>query len=140
MIENKTFIQLIKYGLVGAFNTLLTLATIYICKSLIGISPMVSNIIGYIVGLINSFIWNKNWVFCSHKGYTREAIKFIIGFGVCFALQFTIVYVLSYHSPLGSMLWHIGSIAFSGYGLATLIGMVFYTAANFIYNRLITFK
>ena len=107
MIDRKTALQIIKYGLVGVFNTLLTLATIYICKSLIGISPMVSNVIGYIVGLINSFIWNKNWVFRSDKGYTREAVKFAVGFGACFALQFVIVYTLSYHSALGTMLWHI---------------------------------
>lgn len=140
MINRKTTLQIIKYGFVGAFNTLLTLATIYICKSFIGISPMISNVIGYIVGLINSFIWNKNWVFRSDNGYAREAIKFVIGFGLCFALQFLIVYILSYLTPLGSMLWHIGPIAVSGYGVATIIGMVFYTIANFIYNRLITFK
>jgi putative flippase GtrA len=38
------------------------------------------------------------------------------------------------------MLWHIGPIAISGYGLATLIGMVFYTVANFLYNRFVTFR
>ena len=140
MIDRKTALQIIKYGLVGVFNTLLTLATIYICKSLIGISPMVSNVIGYIVGLINSFIWNKNWVFRSDKGYTREAVKFAVGFGGSFALQFVIVYSLSYHSALGSMLWHIGPIAVSGYGVATIIGMVFYTVANFLYNRFVTFR
>lgn len=140
MIDRKTALQIIKYGLVGVFNTLLTLATIYICKSLIGISPMVSNVIGYIVGLINSFIWNKNWVFRSDKGYTREAVKFAVGFGACFALQFVIVYTLSYHSALGTMLWHIGPIAISGYGVATLIGMVFYTVASFLYNRFVTFR
>lgn len=140
MIDRKTTLQIIKYGFVGAFNTLLTLATIYICKSFIGISPMISNVIGYIVGLINSFIWNKNWVFRSDNGYAREAIKFVIGFGLCFALQFVIVYSLSYHSVLGTMLWHIGPIAVSGYGVATIIGMVFYTVANFLYNRFVTFR
>jgi putative flippase GtrA len=126
--------------LVGCLNTGITLGVIFLCKSLLGVNPYVSNALGYVAGLINSFIWNKNWVFKSQKGYSREAIKFAVGFGACFALQFVIVYTLSYHSALGTMLWHIGPIAISGYGLATLIGMVFYTVANFLYNRFVTFR
>ena len=38
------------------------------------------------------------------------------------------------------MLWHLGRYTLSGYGVATLAGMVFYTVANFLYNRLIAFR
>lgn len=140
MFDSKTTIQIIKYGLVGAMNTCLTLGVIALCKSILGISPMLSNTIGYIIGLINSFLWNKKWVFNSSKGYTREAIKFSIGFGICFGIQFIVVYILSYHTILSEKLWVVGPVTISGYGLATLIGMVLYTTANYIYNRLFAFR
>lgn len=139
-MHNKTITQLFRYGIVGAMNTMLTLAIIYLCKSILGISPMLSNIIGYAAGLVNSFLWNKKWVFNSHKGYTREAVKFVSGFALCFAAQFLIVYILAYHTSLACRLWHLGPVALSGYGVATLIGMMFYTTANYLYNRLFAFR
>ncbi len=140
MRKRDTLLHFVKYGLVGVLNTLITLATIYLCKSIIGIDPMLSNAIGYAAGLINSFVWNKRWVFRSTSGYMREAAKFALGWGVCYCIQFAIVYMLSYHTVLGAMLWHVGNVAISGYGVATLIGMVAYTVSNYLYNRCITFR
>ena len=87
MNEKKTLIQFLKYGFVGCINTAITLGVIFMCKSLLGINEYVANILGYTAGLINSFIWNKTWVFKSKKGYRREAVKFGIGFGVCYGIQ-----------------------------------------------------
>ena len=138
--KHKTIIQFIKYMLVGCLNTGITLGVIFLCKSLLGINPYVSNALGYVAGLINSFIWNKNWVFKSQKGYSREAIKFAVGFGVCYALQLLVVYALN-STAFGAYEWQIfGILTLSGYGVATLLGNVVYTLANFIYNRFVTFK
>lgn len=136
----KTVIQFVKYALVGVMNTLVTLIVIYVTKSFLGIKPMGANAIGYVCGLINSFIWNKRWVFRSQKDFKREAVKFMAGFGLCYALQFVIVWVLTYRTPLGAMQWEIQGMAFSGYAVATLAGNIGYTATNFIYNRMVTFK
>ena len=51
-----------KYVIVGCMNTAITLGVIFVCKSLLDVNPYLSNALGYIAGLINSFIWNKNWV------------------------------------------------------------------------------
>ena len=140
MKEKKTLIQFLKYGLVGCINTAITLGVIFLCKSLLGINEYVANILGYTAGLINSFIWNKTWVFKSKKGYRREAVKFGIGFGGCYGIQLLVVFLLN-SSALGDMQWNIlGVFTLSGYGVATLIGNVVYTLANFIYNRMVTFK
>ena len=138
--KKETLIQFIKYGMVGAMNTLVTLGVIFICKTFLGWNLYLSNALGYIAGVINSFIWNKTWVFRSQKGVIGEATKFLIGFGVCYLLQLLAVYALTEWSQLGSMKWTICGFVIGGYGVATLIGNVVYTLANFIYNRLITFK
>lgn len=133
-------IQFAKYALVGVMNTLVTLIVIYVTKSFLGIKPMGANAIGYVCGLINSFIWNKTWVFRSQKDFKREALKFMVGFGLCYLLQFVIVWALTYRTPLGEMQWVIAGMTFSGYAVATLAGNVGYTVANFIFNRTVTFK
>lgn len=54
-----TTIQLVKYGLVGVSNSLVTLVVIFLCDEVMGLKLMLADVIGYIAGLINSFIWNK---------------------------------------------------------------------------------
>ena len=132
-------VQLIKYGIVGVMNTLLTLCVIFVCKSLCGINPYVSNVIGYVAGVINSFIWNRRWVFRSNGALSRQALHFLLGFAICYIVQLTVVWLLN-RSAFGDIEVAIGSFTLSGYGLATLIGTIVYTLSNFVYNRVITFK
>lgn len=140
LAAKKGVLQFIKYVVVWCINTAITLIVIFVCKSLLNIDPYIANAIGYAVGLINSFIWNKNWVFKSQKGYSREAIKFVVGFGLCYGLQLLVVYLMN-SAEFGQYEWDIyGIFTISGYGIATLIGNVVYTIANFVYNRMITFK
>ena len=132
--------QFVKYAIVGVMNTLLTLFVIYICKSFLNINPYVSNAIGYAVGLINSFLWNRSWVFRAKDGkISHQALKFIIGFAVCYAIQFFIVWSLN-QSSFGKIEITFLGFVFSGYGIATLIGNVAYTLCNFIFNRMVAFK
>ncbi|MDE5629616.1 MAG: GtrA family protein [Muribaculaceae bacterium] len=132
-------VQFIKYCLVGVLNTLITFGVIYLCKSLLEMNLYVSNALGYICGVINSFLCNKQWVFHSKGSYRREAVKFLVGFGVCYALQFAVVWMLT-QSQFGSLEFLIFGIVLSGYGIATVLGNVVYTLANFVYNRTIAFK
>lgn len=132
--------QFMRYLFVGVINTLVTLVVIYICKSVLGMNQWISNAIGYVAGLINSFVWNKNWVFKSHHDAVMEAVKFGIGFLICYGIQFFVVWFIDTPMALGDLVWHFGFWTLSGYGIATLVGMGVYTVCNFIYNRLITFK
>ena len=137
--QSAPIVQLVKYALVGCINTLITLGLIFVCKSLLGINDYVSNAIGYAAGLINSFIWNKNWVFNSRGDYHREMVVFFVGFAICYALQFLTVWLIN-QSWFGDTEYDLGFFVISGYGIATLIGNVVYTCANFIFNRAVTFK
>lgn len=137
----QNIIQFVKYAIVGVMNTVVTFVVIFIMKSVLGVNPLVSNAIGYVAGLINSFIWNKRWVFQSKKGAGREAVKFLIGFGVCYGIQLFVVWALTYRTPLGEMTWDLaGIMTVSGYAVATIAGNVVYTVSNYVYNRLITFR
>ncbi|MDE6826408.1 MAG: GtrA family protein [Paramuribaculum sp.] len=137
--RKQNILQFARYIAVGCSNTLLTLIVIFLCKDFLHINLWVSNAIGYIAGFVNSFFWNKHWVFHSHGSFIKEALKFVSGFVVCYCLQLGATWLLTVHSPLAQGEWSIFGFVISGYGLSTLLGMVVYTVANFFYNRAITF-
>lgn len=138
IIKNKEIKRFIKYCLVGGLNTLICLGVIFLCKSVLGVNIYLSNVLGYSCGVVNSFIWNKQWVFNSEGRLHREAVKFLIGCGLCYLIQLGIIYLLMRTSLKDTEIL-IAGFTLSGYGISTLIGNIVYTVCNFIYNRRITF-
>ena len=115
--------QFIRYCIVGVLNTLVTLGVIYLCKSMLGWNLYVSNALGYIAGVTNSFFCNKQWTFKSKGHYRREAVRFLLGFGICYALQFILVWMLT-QSPFGKYDFMFFGVVISGYGIATLLSLI----------------
>lgn len=137
--DGQILAQIVKYGAVGVLNTFLTLFVIFLCKSVMGVNEYASNALGYIVGFVNSFFCNKKWVFHSKGGYVGEGLKFCLGFLVCYCAQLAVVWSIN-QSWFGDTEYDIwGIFVLSGYGIATLIGNVVYSACNFLYNKFVTF-
>ena len=63
-------IQLVRFGLVGATNTALTLATYAAVMALDGPVPL-AGAIGWGVGAVNGFVLNRAWTF---RGAARGAL------------------------------------------------------------------
>ncbi len=123
----ETIKQALKYGVVGVGNTIITAVVIWIMMKLLGFSDVISNITGYIAGLLNSFIWNKQWTFKSSIGWVSSAVRFGLVFVVCYLMQ------------LGVLLYLNKNLTIDTY-YNQLIAMVFYTVINFIMNKYFTFK
>lgn len=140
MAHRNTYTQFVKFLAVGCLNTGVTLIVIALCKSLLGVNPYLSNFIGYAAGLVNSFVWNRQWVFRAKGAVQGQALRFLGSFVVCYALQLGVVWVLENRTPLGAMTWQIGSYTLSGYGVATVLAMGVYTVANFLINKLFSFS
>ena len=144
--------HVIKYGIVGVFNTLLTAVTIWVMMYWVfqagkeeNVSPVVitiSNITGFIAGLINSFFWNRKWTFQSKNRWEKEFIKFITAFLICYIPQLFLVNFLNTALSGPDFLFTIGNYTFNisiAY-ICQLIGIVFYTSINFLLNKYYTFK
>jgi len=139
----QTFIQLLKYGVIGVFNTLITLVTFYLLNTKLGLSYGISNVTGYILGVINSFLWNRNWVFKTNNDFRREFVLFVCGFLMCLALQLCVSWIL-----LEGLRWKnlpddiipFFPMAKAGQNIVMVVAMVSYTIANYIYNRTVTFR
>ncbi len=128
IIRKKTTVQLIKFAMVGVLNTTLSLAVIYALMTFFHVGVYTSNIWGYIVGIINSFIWNKVWVFRKNGGTIyREIFSFLVVFALCYGIQFM------------SLRLMIEKLSLNSY-LAQLLAMGVYTIVNFILNKCVTFR
>lgn len=56
-------LQLVRYGAVGASNTLIGFGIYALCVDLLGIQYEVSLTIAYLVGAVNGYFLNRRWTF-----------------------------------------------------------------------------
>lgn len=124
---NKSILQLIKFGIVGVSNTLLTAIVIWIMLKKLNTSDYLANITGYIVGLINSFIWNRKWTFQSKSNVSSTFVKFIVIFALSYLFQLGALYLLLNFTTIDSY-------------ICQLMSMAAYTGSNFVLNKFYTFK
>ena len=115
--------EFLRYNLVGIANTIVGFSIIF-SLMFIGISPIVSNLIGYIFGVMLSYYLNSRYTFNSSKSKSK-AIRF---FGVLF---------ISYLLNLIALQWFL---TFVNPYIAQLFAMIIYTINSFLLMKLIVFK
>jgi putative flippase GtrA len=78
----------------GLLNAVVSLSTIYFCLSS-GVSPLMSNISGYAVGLLVSFTLSKAFVFESRRRTGPELGRFVVAFILSFGANLVVLGVLT---------------------------------------------
>jgi len=68
--------QAIRFVIVGVINTIVGYGS-YVIFVYLGIYYLIANILSYVVGTINSYIWNKYFTFKSKKRSFPELLRFI---------------------------------------------------------------
>lgn len=123
-----TIAQFSKFVFVGLLNTAISLAVFYLLYNLFAVDYTISNLLSYIVGVINSFFWNKLWVFRRGTQWMiRESLTFLLVFAVSYGIQYLL---------LRALVEQIGIDP----NWAQLPAMAAYTIVNYLLNRYITFK
>ena len=90
--------------------------------------PGLSNAVGYIAALINSFIWSKLWVFQTRNtNLWREMLYFGVAFLIAYGSQFAFFKTMIFRADVNEY-------------LVQFLGLFIYGAVNFIMNRRLTFK
>ena len=124
---NDGVIRFIKFGMVGVINTLVNWIIFFILNAF-GMYYILANIIAYILGTVNSYLWNTLWVFkYKDKASTETTIKFIILNLIGLGLNTGILYVLVDLCNLNK---------FIGLVITTAIVMII----NYIVNKLWVFS
>ena len=91
--------QFIKFSLVGASNTLLSLGFYYLFLYAFGWHYQLSNAVSFFLSVINAYFWNSRFVFRPAEGYTpKQHImafgKSLVSYGGTFALNVALLSLL----------------------------------------------
>ncbi|MFX0205807.1 MAG: GtrA family protein [Candidatus Hodarchaeota archaeon] len=111
--------RLLKFLFVGSTGTMITLSLLYILTEFAGLWYPISLAIGWMVGFLNNFFWNRKWTFKVEKGKVYEQMSIYL---IC-----TLV-ALATNEMITIFLTEIGRI---WYFLSSVIGTGFSTIVNF---------
>ncbi len=124
-----TLVQIAKFMTVGVLNTAIDAAAYFILTRWLGLGTMLvlAKGIAYVIGMLNSFFWNRSWTF-GDKGNIWRA-----------AGLFTLTHVFALAINAGTMALvldrlHLPEIV--ALGAATGASFVW----NFVLNKLVVFK
>lgn len=120
-------LQFIKFGFVGASNTLLSFAIYYVLVYF-NVNYIIANSLGYIISSVWGYILNKKWVFKESKEETtKSVIKYYIVYGSSFAISTLCMYFVV-------DIFNISKV------IAPILTMCITIPYNFILNKIWAFK
>jgi len=79
-IDNEKYKSIIRFGCVGCLNTMFDFGIFCVLNNIFGINYIISQIVSYSSGTVNSYICNKFWTFNdtrTNKKTTKEIVQSI---------------------------------------------------------------
>ena len=127
MTEPHNWIQLIKFGAVGASGFAINLIVYKLALDKAGIHYIGAAVIAFCFAFLNNFYWNRHWTFKANGGHAGfQAMRFFVVSLV--ALGFNLVFLKAF-------------VHFSVAKLpAQAIAVICVTPVNFIGNKLWSFR
>ena len=126
-------VTFLKFILVGAVNTLVGTAVMFICYNALHFNYWFSSAMNYIVGSIVSYFLNKYFTFQNKERSWKIVARFIINISVCYLIAYGAAKPLAAHLLSGQ------TVAIQENG-AMLVGMVFFVFLNYFGQRFFAFK
>src|SRR3954451_8302322 len=121
------WMQLIRFGMVGASGYVVNLVVYAVCVHAIGMDFRIAATVAFVVALGNNFLWNRHWTFKAGAGHAgHQGLKFVVVSLAAFGLNLLILQGLV----------DAGLAKVPAQALAVLAA----TPANFLGNRLWTFR
>lgn len=119
--------QFVKFGLVGVSNTLITFVVYTVLLKAFGVWYVAASGIGFAVGAVNGFLWNRAWTFKGHVGDALTPVRWFVVQACGLLVNLGLVYLFV-----------------DGAGLDELLGQGFtiaiVTVLTFFANRSWTFR
>jgi putative flippase GtrA len=120
-------LQFVKFGIVGVSNTLIFFAVYTLLLKVFGVWYVAASGIGFAVGAVNGFLWNRAWTFKGHVGDALTPVRWFVVQTAGLLLNLGLVYLFV-----------------DGAGLDELVGqavtIVIVTVTTFLANRAWTFR
>lgn len=119
--------QLFKFAIVGILNTSITFLIYYLLTIVFNVNYKLADPISFLAGFINSFIWNKFWVFKSKKSLLKDSTIFIIIWVFCYLIKY------------GLMIYFVDYIKII-HQTSEILTMIIFTVIFYFLNKFITFR
>src|SRR5487761_584377 len=71
-------VQFVKFGIVGVSNTLIFFLVYTLLLKVFGVWYVAASGIGFAVGAINGFLWNRRWTFRVHVGDALTPVRWFV--------------------------------------------------------------
>jgi putative flippase GtrA len=120
-------LEALRYGLVGALNTLVGFLVFSLCLYALRLDSRLADALSYLVGLANSFFWNRKWTFKAEGKVPRQAALFLAVFAVSFLTQY-----LAFNYLKDGLRWRPI--------FAYTLGMAVYTGLGYFGNKCLVFR
>ena len=89
------WLQLVRFGAVGATGYIVNLAVFAACVHLIGIDYRLSAVIAFAVSVLNNFWWNRHWTFSAKQAHPiGQAVRFFTVSLVAFGFPYVVLVAL----------------------------------------------
>lgn len=78
--------QISRFLFVGILNTIVGVGAYYILLYL-NVYYMIAAVLGHVIGVAHSFLWNKKWTFKSRGSTRKEGLRFFSVYGATFLIN-----------------------------------------------------
>ena len=119
--------QLLRFLIVGVFNTAFGYGMIFACMYLAGLSAEISNLIGYGISLTTSYLLHRNYTFRSKQRHRGEIVRFLAVFAIAYAANLIALIVF-----VREMRVHEG--------VSQILAGTVYVLTSYLMNRWYVFK
>ena len=91
--QKKSFMQFVKFCLVGVSNTVISLVVYYIFVLIDPRLYIIGNAVGFIVSVLNSYFWNSKFVFKKEDERAKTIVKTFVAYGTNLVIGTVLLYV-----------------------------------------------
>lgn len=119
--------QFTKFGIVGVSNTLIFFAVYTLLWKVFGVWYVAASGIGFAVGAVNGFLWNRAWTFRGHVGDALTPVRWFVVQTSGLLVNLGLVYLFVDGAGFGKL---------TGQAVTTVI----VTVLTFFANRAWTFR
>lgn len=125
--------QIISFGIIGIFNTLLGVVLIELFYNLFHWNYWFSSVTSYVIGSIYSFFANKKLTFKVEGQMRSTAIRFAVNVAICYGIAYGVAKPLVKVILSGMSMRVVENVAL-------LVGMGLYIILNFFGQKFFVFR
>jgi putative flippase GtrA len=122
------WLQLVRFGLVGAVGFIVNLAVYSLFVHSVGVDYRVAAVAAWLVAVLNNFVMNRHWTFDARGGQVHfQALRFVVVSLVAFGFSLLLLTLLVEGAGMGKL-------------PAQAIAVAASTPLNFLGNKLWSFR